>query len=133
MVPVVDAGSPAWSAISNKIIFWSGLEGFRGQIWIIDSDGNNRMQLTMPSKPPPQTQLTYPNNDDPRWSPDGKKILVSTNRTIVDIPSPPCPDPHCFVQVPEMWVMNADGSDQQFIVNNTFGPLPGDAAWQPVP
>ncbi len=132
--PVIDAGSPAWSPISNKIIFWSGREGFRGQIWIIDADGKHRKQLTFPDKPPPQTQLTYPNNDDPRWSPDGNKILVSTNRHIVDIPSPPCPNPHaCIVQIPEMWMMDADGSNPRFIAENTFGPFPADAAWQPVP
>jgi Tol biopolymer transport system component len=121
-----DAGAPAWSPKGNQvilgvkyvnpIIFWSGVQGDRGQIWIMDSDGNNRTQLTMPTKPPPGEP--YPNNDDPGWSPDGTLILFSTNRNDGK---------------PEMWRMGANGSSQQRIVNNTFGPLPGDAAWQPVP
>jgi hypothetical protein len=32
-----------------------------------------------------------------------------------------------------MWVMNADGTQQQKITDNTGGPLPADAAWQPIP
>jgi Tol biopolymer transport system component len=124
---VLDTGEPAWSSVNNKIIFFSGVEGGRGQIWIIATNGKNRKQLTMPTKPP-FSDLQYPSNDDPQWSPDGKKILFSTNRTVVDIPISPF-----HIQVPEMWVMNADGSDQQFIVDNAFGQLGGRAAWQPVP
>jgi hypothetical protein len=33
----------------------------------------------------------------------------------------------------EAWMMRFDGTQQQRIANNTAGPLPGDAAWQPVP
>jgi Tol biopolymer transport system component len=133
--PVLDAGAPAWSPTGDDIIFWSGLETFAGQLWTIDSNGKHREQLTFPDKPrfsdvtPP-----YPNNDDPRWAPDGKKIVFSTNRTIVEVPfSPPCSPDHipCHIGFPQMWVMNADGSEQHFIANNTSGPLPGNAAWQP--
>jgi hypothetical protein len=61
--------------------------------------------------------LPYSISDDPGWSPDGKAILFSTNRG----------------NHPEMWVMKANGDDQLRIAYNTAGPLPGDAAWQPVP
>jgi Tol biopolymer transport system component len=128
--PVFDANSSAWSPISDEIVFWSGLEGARGEVWKINADGTGRQQLTFPPKPP--AGFDYPTADDPTWSPDGTKILFSTNRTIreFDVPFPPG---HVVVQVPELWVMDADGSNPHPIVDITFGPLPGRAAWQPVP
>jgi Tol biopolymer transport system component len=124
-----DAGVPTWSPKGDKIAFWSGIENQRGQIWVIDPDGNNRTQLTFPDKPPAACTM-YPNNDDPRWAPDGEKILFSTTRSIVIFPGPS--GPVCG-EPPELWQMSADGSKQEFITNNTFSPFPGNAAYQPVP
>jgi Tol biopolymer transport system component len=73
--PVLDAGPASWSPTGNNIIFWSGLEGFAGQIWTIPSNGKHREQLTRPDKPP--AGLPYPNNDDPGWAPDAKKKSFS--------------------------------------------------------
>jgi len=127
--PVLDAGSSAWSPNSNEIIFWSGLEGARGQVWKINSDKTGREQLTFPPKPP--AGFDYPNSDDTGWSPDGTKILFSSNRRIkeIDLPFPPF---HIDIEVSEVWVMNADGSDPYPLVQNTAGPFPGRAAWQPI-
>jgi len=100
-----EANSPDWNPTNNKIVFWSG-----GEIWTINADGTGRTQLT---------NVANANNDDPEWSPDGKKILFSTNRS--------------GNGNNEMWVMNSNGSQQKKIVNNTASPMPGDAAWQPLP
>jgi WD40-like Beta Propeller Repeat len=131
--PVLDAGAAFWSPTGNNIIFWSGLEGIGGQIWSIASNGKHRDQLTFPAKPP--SGQRYPNNDDPRWAPDAKKIVFSTNRQNELVPAPPAPCIPNPVPVPcgLMFVMNADGSDQHFIAWNSFSPFPGNAAWQPVP
>jgi Tol biopolymer transport system component len=133
--PVVDAGAASWSPTGNNIIFWSGLEGIAGQIWSIASNGKHREQLTFPAKPPAGQQ--YPNNDDPRWAPDAKKIVFSTNRQNEKVPAPPAP---CIpnpvpVACGLMFVMNADGSGQHFVAWNAFSSpfFPGNAAWQPVP
>lgn len=104
-----DANSPAWSPTSGRIAFWSGVEGQNGQVWIINSDGTGRTQLTHAALPS--------HNDDPEWSPDGQEILFSTDRATGQ---------------PELWVMSSDGSDQHKITDNTPLPLPADSSWQPI-
>lgn len=104
-----DANAPDWSPVGDDIAFWSGQESCYGQIWRIRADGTGRTQLT---------RFPIPShNDDPAWSPDGRQILFSTDRR----------------GRPELWVMDADGSNERFLAENTAGPGPGDAAWQPVP
>lgn len=112
-----DANAPDWSPTDDRIAFWSGVEGCCGQIWVISADGTGRKQLS--EAPLVAARGVSANNDDPAWSPDGKKILFSTNR------SGTAPE-H------EMWVMDADGTTEFRIANAAAVPLPGDAAWQPV-
>ncbi len=103
-----DANAPDWSAAGDVITFWSGQEQCYGQVWRITPDGSGRTQLTKAPIPS--------HNDDPAWSPDGTKILFTTDRN----------------GRPETWVMNADGSDPRFLTESAPGPGPGDAAWQPI-
>jgi TolB protein len=101
-----DANAPDWSPVADEIAFWSGQESCYGQVWKARADGSERVQLT-------QAGLTA--NDDPQWSPDGTKLLFSTSRN----------------GRPQLWMMNADGSDEHLITDNRPGPGPGDASWQP--
>ena len=103
-----DANAPGWSPASDAIVFWGGQEQCFGQIWSVAHDGSHRVQLT---HAPAGTH-----NDDPEFSPDGTKVLFTTDRA----------------GRPELWMMNADGSDQHFVAANHPGPGPGDSAWQPV-
>jgi Tol biopolymer transport system component len=103
------ANAPAWSPVDNRIAFWSGIENRYGQIWVINSDGTGSKQLTK--------DCSRRNSDDPSWSPDGKKILFSTGRSGRN----------------ELWVMDADGSNERKISDIDASPFPGRASWQPVP
>jgi len=102
-----DANAPAWSPVDNRITFWSGIENQYGQVWIINSDGTGSKQLT--------EDCSHRNSDDPSWSPDGKKILFSTGRSGRN----------------ELWVMDADGSNEKRISDIEAFPFPGRASWQP--
>jgi len=103
-----DANAPSWSPVDNKISFWSGIENQYGQVWVINSDGTGSKQLT--------EDCNHRNSDDPSWSPDGKKIIFSTGRSGRN----------------ELWVMDADGSNEKRITHIDASPFPGRASWQPV-
>lgn len=103
-----DANAPAWSPVDNRIAFWSGIENRYGQVWIINSDGTGSTQLT--------EDPTHGSDDDPSWSPNGTKILFDTGRSGRN----------------ELWVMDADGSNQRKVSNNEAGPFPGRGSWQPL-
>ncbi len=86
---------------------WPGLNGKiawekDGQIWVKDEGASN------------DTQLTFNGGKDPSWSPDGTRIaFVSDQNGTAD----------------DIWVMNADGSDQRRIYGG-----PGterDPSWSP--
>jgi Tol biopolymer transport system component len=103
-----DANAPAWSPVDNRIAFWSGIETQYGQVWVIHSDGTKSVQLT--------EDPTHRNSDDPSWSPDGKKVLFSTGRSGKN----------------ELWVMDADGSNEKKVSDIDAMPFPGRASWQPI-
>ena len=101
-----DANAPAWSPVDDTIAFWSGIEQQYGQVWVIKADGSGSTQLT--------DDPTHRNSDDPSWSPDGREILFGTGRT----------------GRVELWVMNADGTDQHSLFPIDPNPFPGRASWQ---
>lgn len=103
-----NSNAPAWSPIDNRITFWSGIENHYGQVWVINSDGTGSKQLT--------EDCSHMNSDDPSWSPDGKKILFSTGRSGRN----------------ELWIMDADGKNEQKLCEIDAVPFPGRASWQPL-
>jgi Tol biopolymer transport system component len=100
-----DAGSPDWG-VNDEITIWSGVENNRGQIWTIKPNGSGRKQLT----------FTRQNNDDPRWSPDGQKILFSTSEGGGTLA-----------------VLDVATGVVTMITRNTAGPMSGNGSWQPIP
>lgn len=77
---------PVWSPDGQKIVFVSLRRSESWNIWVMDADGSNLIQLT--------------NNksDDsfPQWSPDGKQIAFSRIRKKYE----------------DIWTMDADGRNQ---------------------
>lgn len=142
--PTITDGDPAWSPDGRKIAFISeypvGTGGFA--IHVMDADGSNKVRLTNkydlhPTWSPDGTKIAFSrtpegdvyamdadgsnqinltnnpagNNQHPVWSPDGTKIAFISNR------DGPGGDFDGF----EIYVMDADGSNQIRLTNNREG------------
>jgi TolB protein len=94
---------PDWSPDGTKIAYQSTAAG-NGDIYVMDADGSNQTQLTK----------TPENEFGTAWSPDGDEIAF------VRVHGPTAVER-------AIYVMNADGSGQQFVHQGSRVP-----AWQPL-
>jgi Tol biopolymer transport system component len=89
--PNLKATQASYSPDGSRIVFVS-LSSGEAQIYLANADGGNVRQLT-----------TGSTNAQPAWSPDGTKLLFNSNRG----------SPNGTVY--ELYVMNADGTEQKLI------------------
>jgi hypothetical protein len=95
------AYDPAWSPRGDRIAFVS-LESGNDEIYLVDEEGNNLVQLT---------RNEWEWDKHPAWSPDGSQIVFFSNRE---------------TGRRQIWVMNADGSNPRNMSNNEY------EDWDPV-
>jgi Tol biopolymer transport system component len=92
--PLTGGGAPAWSPNGQQIVFQRAVSGGGTEIYTMNANGTGQTQLT--------TKLIFPDgqvqrNQDPDWSPDGSQIAFMRDDAS---------------QTFQVFVMNADGSDQ---------------------
>ena len=102
--PQYDA-SPAWSPDRQKITFMSfrdeherqGRVGITGDIWVMNPDGTNPINLT-------QSPERW--DRSPSWSPDGKQIIFGSAGFFKGVVRS------------DIWVMDADGGNRRNLTND---------------
>ncbi|MFI5253347.1 MAG: hypothetical protein ACHQQQ_13055 [Bacteroidota bacterium] len=97
-------GYPDWSPDGTKFIYMGGPSTIKteGQIWMMDTSGNNRKQLTMNS---------FSFNRHPFWSHDNNMIAW----TILSY------------RTREIWLMQTDGSNQHILTEGSDGSFSPDS------
>jgi TolB protein len=68
-----------WSPDGTQIVFWRGLSDATGKvvnagIWIMNADGTGTHQVTL------RNVIVPMQDDDPNWSPDGKRLVFQRDR-----------------------------------------------------
>jgi len=106
--PAADV-KPQWSPDGKKIAFQTTRHG-KMEVYVMNSDGSNETRLTNN----PVTDICL------SWSPDGKNIAFASQRD---------DNSDLFYGNSEIYVMNADGSNQTRLTNNpSFDMAP---SWSP--
>jgi Tol biopolymer transport system component len=103
---VFDFCSGSWSPQGNEIVFSAHVPfNHRSTFWVVQSDGSGLRQLPVPGCGGLRSDPTSIGCQQPRWSPDGQKIVFGRHLLI--------PDDHF-----DLFTVNADGSGL-FQVTNT--------------
>lgn len=105
----VEDDAPVFSPDGSKIAYASNWN-----IWVMDTNGNNKTQLTFEEGPIDGKKGSY--TCDPAWTPDGNQIVyvrteLFEKKTEVEY-------------ISHLWIMDADGANNQLLTGKatkTFG------------
>lgn len=86
---------PAWSPDGEKIVFRSFRTQLDGDIWVMDADGSNPVNLT-PDPVPGVIDMSHPS-----WSPDGSRIAFASEEG----------------GTRDIWTMSTTGGDKRQLTN----------------
>jgi Tol biopolymer transport system component len=118
----LDFCSGSWSPQGNEIVFSTHVPDFnyRSSIWVVHSDGTGLRQIPVAGCGGLRSDPNSIGCQQPRWSPDGQKIVFGRHLLI--------PDDHF-----DLYTVNADGSGL-FQVTNTpdLNEFNGDWGTHPV-
>jgi len=93
---------PSWAPDNTSIVYVSDQEAFSWDIWLMNSDGSGQRNIT-------QGRVQFPN--EPKFSPDGRRILFYASDVPPEVPIRGGPDK-------ELWIMDRDGSNLRKITDN---------------
>ena len=102
------------AAPQAQIAFSSERDG-NWEIYVMDADGENQRRLTNNRR----------DDRDPSWSPDGQRIAFTSSGKVVNVNVVGVHPPPVVGEPPQIYVMDADGKNQQRLTNNDF------AEWEP--
>lgn len=111
--PIVDGAlyveSAAWSADGKKLAVAYSTDAVSNDIAVVNADGTSFTDLT----PDPLPGIWI--DRDPSWSPDGTRIVFSSNRS----------------GTTRIWIMNADGSSPVFLTQSLTSGQERQPVWSP--
>jgi Tol biopolymer transport system component len=131
IVRLADGSNPGWSPDGSKIVYVAGsfLNGGLA-IHVMNADGSNVRRLTFPNNPAQCSQGSSANDLKPDWSPDGQKILFERDIHTSEDGGFDC-GMDGWGYVPNVYVMNADGTGARRLRSLDLRIGDGDPAWSP--
>ena len=95
--------APSFSPDGRRIAFESSRSGVGRDIWLADPDGANAQQITR-STPDSQGRITLIGNGNPNWSPDGSRIVFTSD----------------ISGQPDLFTVDPDGGARRQITNDKY-------------
>lgn len=91
--------SPSWSPDGNKIAFAGQQDNSNFDIFVMNADGSNIVRITSAVRPDGK----HAHNEDPSFSPDGRYLVYTSNRTGKN----------------QIYISSVDGTEERRVTNDT--------------